>query len=149
MALKNNFYDEIYDEERNWIDMIDSNLLNVYYLLELRKFYYERQVIISDEYKLTLNPFMKSIWSILNNIVEKLDFIESEYKKGKRVNISELKKFFVINIINNNIPVVNKKNVNQIQQDKKSLYDLRKQVIGEMNEDYIDDDFYYENQKVA
>lgn len=147
MALKSNFYDEIYEEEKKWIEMLDAKLLNVYYLSELRKFYYERQVIISDEYKLTLNPIMKSIWIELNNMVEKLNFIESEYKKEKRVNINELKNYFLINRLNNNIdiPIELRKD----SENKKSIYELRNKVENENLEDYIDDDFYYDNQKVA
>lgn len=147
MALKSNFYDEIYKEETNWIEMLDSKLLNVYYLSELRKFYYERQVIVSYEYKLTLNPIMKSIWTVLNNMVEKLDFIENEYKNGKRININELKNYFLINKLNNNIDVpleLRKENGN-----KKNIYELRNKVVNENLEDYVDDDFYYENSKVA
>ena len=147
MALKNNFYDEIYKEEINWIEMLDAKLLNVYYLSELRKFYYERQIIISSEYNLTLNPIMKSIWTVLNNMVEKLDFIESEYKKGKRININELKNYFLINRLNNNIdipPELRKHNEN-----KRNIYELRNKIVSEDLEDYTDDDFYYENQKVA
>ena len=147
MALKNDFYEEIYKEEKNWIEMIDSKLLNVYYLSELRKFYYERQVIVSYEYNLTLNPIMKSIWTILNNMVSKLDFIEIEYKKGKRINISELKNYFLINRLSNNIdiPLELKKD----NENKRNIYELRNKVVSEDLEDYTDDDFYYENEKVA
>ena len=95
MALKSNFYDEIFKEEKNWIEMLDSNLLNVYYLVELRNFYYERQIIVGREYNLSLNPVMKSIWVVLNNMVEKLDRIEADYKIGKRININELKNYFL------------------------------------------------------
>lgn len=147
MALTNSFYEEIYNEEKNWMELLDSNLLNVYYLSELRKFYYEKQIVVSYEYKLTLNPIMKSIWIVLNTMVEKLDFIESEYKKGKRVNINDLKNYFLINRLKNNIdipPELMKDNEN-----KKNIYELRNKVVNEDLEDYTDDDFYYENQKVA
>lgn len=147
MALKNNFYDEIYKEETNWIEMLDAKLLNVYYLSELRKFYYERQVTVSYEYKLTLNPIMKSIWTVLNNMVEKLDFIESEYKKGKRINLNELRNYFIINILNNNIDIPPELIKNT--ESKKNIYELRNKAVNADLEDYTDDDFYYENQKVA
>lgn len=147
MALENNFYDKIYKEEINWIEMLDAKLLNVYYLSELRKFYYERQVIVSYEYNLTLNPIMKSIWTVLNNMVEKLDFIESEYKKGKRININELKNYFLINRLNNNIDIPPE--LRKVSENKKNIYELRNKIVNEDLEDYIDDDFYYENQKVA
>lgn len=145
MALKNDFYDEIYREEKNWIEMLDAKLLNVYYLSELKKFYYERQIIVSYEYNLTLNPVMKSIWMVLDNIVQKLEFIESEYKKGKRVDIYELKNYFLINRLNNNIDIPPELR----KESKKNIYELRNKIIQQNSEDYMDDDFYYENQKVA
>lgn len=147
MALKNDFYDEIYKEEINWIEMLDSKLLNVYYLLELRKFYYERQVIVSYEYNLTLNPIMKSIWTVLNNMVEKLDNIESDYKMGKRINLNELKNYFLVNMLSNNIEIPLE--LRQNNENKNKLYELRNKVVNEGLEDYTDDDFYYEQQKVA
>lgn len=147
MALKNDFYDEIYKEEINWIEMLNAKLLNVYYLLELRKFYYERQVIVSHEYNLTLNPIMKSIWTVLNNMVEKLDHIDSDYKMGKRINLKELKNYFLVNILSNNIEIPLE--LRQNNEKKNKLYELRNKVVNEGLEDYTDDDFYYENQKVA
>lgn len=147
MALKNNFYDEIYKEEKNWIELLDAKLLNVYYLSELRKFYYERQVIVSHEYNLTLNPIMKSIWIVLNNMVEKLDRIDSDYKMGKRINLNELKNYFLVNILSNNIEIPLE--LRQNNEKKNNLYELRNKVVNEGLEDYTDDDFYYEQQKVA
>ena len=80
-------------------------------------------------------------------MVEKLDFIESEYKKGKRININELKNYFLINRLNNNIDIPPE--LRKEKEDKKNIYELRNKVVNEDLEDYTDDDFYYENQKVA
>lgn len=145
MALKQNFYEEIYDEERNWIELLDSNLINVYYLPVLKQFYYERQVRLSYEYELTLNPIIKSMSNLLNNIIVKIDYIIEEDQKGIPVNIVELKNYFLINQLNNNII----SNEQRPIQENIGIYALRKKSDSKGLEDYTDDDFYYENQKVA
>ncbi len=149
MALNKNFYSEIYEKETMWIDMIKLNLINVYYLSEIKEFYTEKQNQLEYEYELTGNGMMRSISLTLNNIIVKLDFFIDEDRKGKIIRLRELNNLFLINVLNNNLPHINKKNVNQIQQDKKSLYELRKQISTQGNEDYIDDDFYYNSQKIA
>ena len=145
MALKENFYEEIYEEERNWSDMIDMNLLNVYYLVELKKFYYDRQVRLNYEYELTFNPIIKSMLYLLNNVLIKIDYIINEDKLNNPINIKELKNYFLINQLNNNISYVA---YEEIPIDK-GIYNLRQKCVNEDLDDYIDDDFYYENQKVA
>ena len=149
MALNKNFYEEIYDRELMWIDMIDSNLLNVYYLTELKNFYLEKQQRLNYEFELTGNSFMKSVSYIINNIVVKLDFLINEDKKEKIINLNELKNLFLINVMNNNIPILKNEKIDKIEENKKDLYELRKKVTGDGAEDYLDDDFYYDNQKVA
>jgi len=149
MALNKNFYNEIYENEAMWIDMINSKLINVYYLVEIKEFYQKKQIILNDEFELTGNNLMKSISYAINNIIVKLDFFINEDQKGKIIRLKELNNLFLVNVINNNLPPINKKTVNEIKQDKKSLYELRNKITDQDNEDYIDDDFYYNSQKVA
>ena len=149
MALNKNFYKEIYENETMWIDMINSKLINAYYLIEIKEFYQKKQIILNAEFELTGNNMMKNISYAINNIIVKLDFFINEDKKGKIIRLRELNNLFLVNVLNNNLPPINKKTVNQINHDKKSLYELRNKIIGEDNEDYIDDDFYYNSQKVA
>lgn len=149
MALNKNFYNEIYEKETMWIDMLKSNLINVYYLSEIKEFYQSKQNILNDEFELTGNSIMKSISFALNNIIVKLDFFINEEKKGKIIRLRELNNLFLLNVLNNNLPPINKKIVNEIQKDKKILYELRNKITNQDNEDYVDDDFYYDNQKIA
>ena len=149
MALNKNFYNEIYKKETMWIDMLKLNLINVYYLSEIKEFYQEKQKRLNYEYELTGNSIMKSISFVLNNIIVKLDFFINEDKKGKIIRLTELNNLFLINVLNNNLAPVNKKNPSEMKQGKKSLYELRNKITGQDNEDYIDDDFYYNSQKIA
>lgn len=139
MALKQNFYDEIYDKEQMWINMINSNLLNIYYLPELRDFYVGKQERLNYEYELTGNDLIRSISYSLNNIVVKLDYFIDEDKKGNIINLKELLDLFLTNKLNNNVSYVN----SNVSQNNKNLYELRNKVINEGSEDYLDDDFYY------
>lgn len=145
MALKEKFYEEIYEEERNWTDLIDMNLLNVYYLVELRKFYNDRQLRLSYEYELTFNPIIKSMLNLINNVISKINYIINEDKMNNPINIKELKNYFLINQLNNKVSY---DLYDDVQEDK-GIYKLRQKSINEDLDDYIDDDFYYESQKVA
>ena len=51
MALNKNFYKEIYENETMWIDMINSKLINAYYLIEIKEFYQKKQIILNDEFE--------------------------------------------------------------------------------------------------
>ena len=148
MALDKNFYSEIYEKETMWIDMLKSNLMNVYYLPEIKKFYIEKQAVLDYEFQLTRNDIMRSISFALNNIIVKIDDFIKEDKKGTVIILEDLIDLFLINIFNKNMPIINKSDINITQQNKKSLYELRKKITDQNNEDYIDDDFYY-NKKVA
>ena len=145
MALKEKFYEEIYEEERNWTDLIDMNLLNVYYLVELRKFYNDRQLRLSYEYELTFNPIIKSMLNLINNVISKINYIINEDKMNNPINIKELKNYFLINQLNNKVSY---DLYDDVQEDK-GIYKLRQKSINEDLDGYIDDDFYYESQKVA
>ena len=145
MELKQNFYDEINEKEEIWIELLDLNLLNVYYLPILKKFYYETQLKLNHEYELTLNPIIRSMIHLLDNIMIKIDCIIEEDKSGIPVNITDLKNYFLINRLSNNISNDEK----GIIVDNNGMYRLRKKYDSEGLEEYTDDDFYYENQKVA
>jgi len=146
MALNKNFYKTICYKEQNWINMLDRNLLNIYYLPELRQFYFEKQEQLNYEVNLTGNEFLKNILLSINQIIEKIDYLMNQDKKGNHVNIKELRDLFFINKLTNNITSSNKTN---IETKKNNLYELRMKQFGEEYQDYTDDDFYYENKKVV
>lgn len=140
MALNEKFYLSIYNKEKVWGDMLNKNLLNIYYLPELKQFYSEIQKKLDYEVNLTGNELIKNILLSINQMVEKLDYFINEDKKGNVVNIKELKDLFLTNILTNNINIVNK---NNIENKKNNLYKLRMKKDGEEYQDYTDDDFYY------
>lgn len=143
MALNQKFYKEIFEKEEMWLNMIDSNLINIYYLPELKKIYEEYYKRLEYESALTGNNILKSISYAINNIIVKLDYIIEEEKKGNVINLSEIKDFFLLNLFNNNIKPINK--ITGIQNHKKDLYELRNKMINEE----LDDDFYYEEKGKA
>lgn len=143
MALNQKFYREIFEKEEMWMNMIDSNLINIYYLPELKKIYEEYHKRIEYEFALTGNGILKSISYAINNIIVKLDYIIESEKQGKMINLNELKEYFLLNLFNNNIKPLNKMIV--LQNHKKDLYELRNKVINEE----LDDDFYYKERGKA
>lgn len=150
MVLKSNFYEQIYEQENIWLEMIDNNLLNVYYLTELKRFYTERQLSLSCEYELTLDHITEIILFLLSNIIEKIDYIIDEDKNGNFVDLSQLKNYFLISQLSRtNVEYISKiaKTVKTSKRER-NIYDLRNKVIDETLEDYLDDDFYYSEKKV-
>jgi len=49
MALSSSFYQEIFKNENSWIESLQSNLLNVYYLPELQKLYNKQKKNVDSE----------------------------------------------------------------------------------------------------
>lgn len=148
MALNTNFYEEIYEKEKTWIDIIKSNLMNIYYLPELRDFYFKKQERLNYEFELTGNEFIKAFSNAITTIIIKINYLIDEDKKGNIVNINEICNYFLINKLNNNMSYTNSDKLNKITNNKNNLYELRKKIVDENLEDYIDDDFYY-NKKAA
>lgn len=140
MALQYNFYEEILDNEKTWIINLEYNLLNVYYLPELKNFYDKKIQKLNKEYELTQNKLIKSIYSCLKNIVDKIDEFIEQNEKGNSVNLNELKNLFFINVLNNNF-VQDKIDIPVKEDNVKSIYELRNKI----NSEELDDDFYYSN----
>ncbi len=153
MALKLDFYKEIIEKEKMWLANLESNLLNVYYLPELRDFYIDKYQKLNDEVNLTGNALIKTILGTLRNIILKLNYFIEQYQIGNEVNLNELKNLFLLNILNNDFQEVKKdesknNNLEKIVSHKSNLYELRQKVINEGSEDFLDDDFYYNGDKV-
>ena len=146
MALNIDFYNDIYVKEKVWITNLEYNLLNVYYLPELKIFYEEKNNILKEEYNKTQNEILKGFIIAISNIIGRIDYFIKIEKEGNLVNLYELNDLFIINRLNNDISYTKQ---NKIENHKKSLYELRKKVINESSEEYIDDDFYYEDKKIA
>lgn len=149
MALTQDFYKEIIDKEKSWLINLQYNLLNVYYLPELKKFYQEKKKRLDYEADLTGNMLIRSISFTLDKMIDKLNNFMKEYQKGNEVNLKELNNLFLISNLNNDVYYVKKDKLEEISENKNSLYELRQKVINENSEDYLDDDFYYTGRKAA
>ena len=64
MALKNNFYDEIFEEEKKWIDLINSNLLNSIYFKHELKPYTTTTTIITTTNTLNVALTKADVWIV-------------------------------------------------------------------------------------
>ena len=62
MALRSDFYNEIFSKEKKWMELINSGLMNpIYCNLELRPFYLEKKQEIEEEYKVTNNQMLSQV----------------------------------------------------------------------------------------
>ena len=147
MALTRSFYQDITEKEEMWIKNIEKNLLNIYYLPELKNFYINIKERFKYEFELTNNAIMKIFSNSIDNLINKIDSLLKEYEEDKVIDLNELKSLFFTNIITNNIESFVYSNLNRIDDEKSQLYELRGKVINEISGDYLEDDFFYESQK--
>ena len=163
MALTQKFYKEIYEKEKIWIGNLNQNLLNVFYLPELKDFYSSKYNELLSEYHLTgeSNEMIKSYLTAINKMISKIDLLDAQDRKGISADLSDLNDLFIVNLLNNNIKLNQKKNdvvddkksvissnekLNRINEELRKLYKLRGRVIKSDFEDYTDD-FYYEEDE--
>lgn len=147
MALKLDFYKEIIEREQTWLTNLEYNLLNVYYLSELKEFYTDKYNKLNEESSKKVNPLISSIINVIKNMISKLDSIINTYNEGKDVDLNILKNYFLTNMLKNEFYDKTKKSTSEsrfqkISEDKDYLYDLKNKLSSIGLED-IDDDFYY------
>ena len=98
MALKNNFYDEIFEEEKKWIDLINSNLLNsIYFKRELKPFYLKKRTELINEYSSTKSNVIKMFIELINNILTEIDLLIQKHENNQKVDCSSLIPLFLKN----------------------------------------------------
>lgn len=139
MVLQYDFYQEIIDKEKTWIINLDYNLLNIYYLPELKNFYEEKLNRLNYECSVRPNKLIKAIANCIENMVYKLDYFINENDAGRDINIKDLRNFFILNILQNSI-VENEEATKK--EPENSIYNLRNKIETEE----LDDDFYYEEK---
>lgn len=151
MALKVNFYNEIFENEQKWIELINKNLLNsIYCKLALKPFYIKKRNEIAEEYKTTDNQILRQILSTIDNIIIKIDEFNDKYESSEIVDIKELLPLFLTNQMNND----NQKENESIELLKKKRQILEDEIRSYINDkpivdnDYLYDDFPEENRKV-
>lgn len=149
MALTQDFYKDILEKEKSWIINLQYNLLNIYYLPELKNFYQEKQNRLIYEGDLTGNMLIRTISFTLDKLMDKIDEFIKLNEEGKDIDLQELKNYFLISVLNNDVYYIKKDRLEEISNNKHDLYELRQKVINEGSEDYLDDDFYYPGKKAA
>lgn len=148
MALKSNFYNEIFLQEQKWIELINNNLLNsIYCNLALKPFYLDKKEVLEQEYYSNNNVIIGQVLSIIDNIVKRIEGINEDYNNLKEVDIKVLLPLFLTNQMNNTTrktEVVNSnENIDRLQ--------IRKQILENQignfpkNEILNFDDYLYED----
>ena len=153
MALNLDFYKEIIEKEKTWSTNLEYNLLNAYYLPELRDFYISKQDQLSMEAMKTGNALINGLSNTLLNMILKLNFYIESHENGNEIDLRELNNYFLINVLSNNFIETKKidneiNKLGEIETHKSSLYELRQKITDLYTEDYTDDDFYYNSKAV-
>ena len=157
MALKQDFYSDIFLKEEYWTEIAKENLLNIYYLDNLKEFYLDKKNELEKELELSNNTLIKSFLNMIQNIISQIDIVTDDYKSGKNININSVIKLFLSNQMNNNFNYTNvdeqseSSNIPALQAKIAVLQALRKDLESTKNK--VDDDYLYDdfpdNQKVA
>ena len=148
MALKLDFYNEIFIEEQKWIELINQKLLNnIYCKLSLKPFYLEKKSVLEEEYKLTNNKIIGQFIPVIDKIISEIDLLNEQNNNYE--NLNSLIPLFLVNQMNNTVQNENNK-IDMISDEISKLH-IKKQVleslIGNYNRDksqepeYIYDDF--------
>jgi len=151
MALKNEFYSEIFINEQKWIELINSKLLNSVYLKHtLHPFYLEQKRSIKQEYFLTKNEYDRFIY-IIDSIIEHIELLYEQFNVGQIVDINSLIPFFLTSQINNTHRMTERTaQINELQIRKQLLQNeirnFDRTVVND--DDYVYDDFPEEIKKV-
>ena len=150
MALKNNFYNEIINNEEKWTDLINRNLLtSIYCKFELKPFYVEKKTELETELKESDNLILTSMLLAIDNIIDKIDLFISQYENFEVVDFKTLLPLFLNNQMNNSNE--NKKNkieaLKQQRSELKNMVDEYKKIKSQADNDYVYDNFYEEEPK--
>lgn len=157
MALRPDFYSEIFEQEKKWIELIDSKLLNsIYCKYILQPFYLAKKKDLEQEYLVTKNVMIGYILGVINPIIQQIELFNNQFKSGEKSDISTLLPLFLTNQMSNNKTKEEEKN-NPIREEITGLQ-IRKQLlesqmrnydrIESTYEDYVYDDFPEEVGKI-
>ena len=137
MALRNNFYAEIFTNEERWIQLIQENLLNsIYCKLVLKPFYEEKKKELEQEYNITGNKIIEQIILIIENIINQIDLFNSQYNKGEKANMNFILPLFLTNQMNNT-NILEK----SVFSTENKVFSKPLTVVKSDTEDYLYDDF--------
>jgi len=146
MNLNDDFCKEIFKREKEWINLANKNLLNVYYINGrngLREFYESKKVELQENYSAT-SKLVKTITDMINNILLKIDFVTNEHKDGKRIDMKCITDLFLLYQLNDN---KEDNRYNLVELQAKALEKLEGNFIlprEEYDDDYLYDDELYD-----
>lgn len=104
MAIRNNFYDEIFEKEKYWTELSEKGLLNIYYINSddgILNFYNKVLSELLESKKQKENELLNEIVKSVLTIITKINIITAEFQEGKQISINELPNLFLINKMNN------------------------------------------------
>ena len=102
MELNANFYVELFEKEASWSEMIESNLLNVYYINGedgITELYKKKYEVLVNEYKKSNNEKLLFFINMIKDILDEINRLTLEYNSGKDIGFETLSNLFIINQI--------------------------------------------------
>lgn len=104
MALKVNFYGEIFSQEQKWIELINAGLLNsIYCNLTLKPFYEKKREELERLFGSADNKILQQILNIIDAILAKLNDFDVRYRNMESADIKELIPLFLVSKMGNNV----------------------------------------------
>lgn len=146
MNLNDDFCKEIFKREKEWINLANKNLLNIYYMNGrngLREFYESKKLELQENYS-SNSKLVKTITGMINNILLKIDYVTNEHKDGKRVDVKCITDLFLLYQLNDN---KEDNRYNLVELQAKALEKLEGNFIlprEEYDDDYLYDDELYD-----
>ncbi|MBQ2946443.1 MAG: hypothetical protein IJE04_01140 [Bacilli bacterium] len=151
MALKKDFYTEIFEKEQKWIELINTKLLNaIYCKFSLQPFYISKKKELEQEYFLTHNEIMGNVVSTLDLLISQLEVLYEQFRTGYTADANSLIPLFLITKMSNSYKNENINEMSQLQIKKQKLEQEIRNAKQEVSfqEDYVYDDFPEEVRKV-
>lgn len=156
MALRQDFYTEIFEQEKKWIELINSKLLNsVYCKYILQPFYLDKKKELEQEYFLTQNDIIGNIIGIIDSIIGQTEVFNEQFISGEKVDINLLIPLFLTTKMTNTSKKEEEKSnisqeINELQIKKQLLENQIRYFDKNVTPDneYVYDDFPEEKEKV-
>ena len=141
MALKQDFYGEIFKNEEYWPELANEKLLNVYYLAKLKDFYISKKEDLERESKSSNNTIILNFLQIINSIINQIDLVTNEYRQGKNIDINSITKLFLSNQMKNS-NIENDTDMIRLQVQREVLKNLRESFTP--SDEPLDNDYLYD-----
>ena len=147
--IKREFYNEIFEKEKEWEQRIDKKLLNIVYCnLSLKPFYQEKKQILEDEIKFGGNQIINQIIQIMENIIQHIDILNEQYRNSNPLDVETLLPLFLTSQMNNF--GYEKKMTSNNKKSELDRLRLKKQIMNQIiynssNKNSEEPDYVYED----